>query len=222
MSTQIFNLSGLTNIYAEALNQDDHTLIFDINIGRGRFLFMMFFSDEDIESKDKLFIFLRNTHQIIKLKLYGSHKSGDFKIYIDDLTKEKLITELQLENTGGQFSFDRFLNELNNRIPKTLPLRDKVTLIRNNWNELKNHGFSNIVDEKEKTVLIGEKRVPLPNKPQEKTLRKLYLYTEGDPEDVAELINLLKSVNMTVCWTTPDERRNPADIREMINRIKNN
>lgn len=220
MSSEKFNLTGLKNIYLEALNQDDGTLIFEIAIGRGRFLFMMFFSEHDEDSRDYLFIFMRNSRKLVKIKLYGSHKKGDFYIYADDLLKEKLVNELLLTNTGNPFSFANFLIQLNNKIPAILSLTTKIQKLRDNWNELQAQGLTAMIDENEKTVLIGEKKLPEGQKPQEKTLRKLYIYTKGDPEDISALINLLKKVNMTVRWARPDNLTNPSDIRQIMNRLR--
>ncbi|NFL88078.1 hypothetical protein FDB24_16390 [Clostridium botulinum] len=220
MPSEKFNLTGLKNIYLEALSQDDGTLIFEVIIGRGRFLFMMFFSEDDGDSRDLLFIFMRNTHQLVKYKLYGSHKKGDFYIYVDDLLRVKLTNELLLANTGNLFSFKNFLVQLNNNIPTILLLATKIQKFRENWNELKTHGLTDMLDESEKTVLIGEKRLPKGQKPQEKTLRKLYLYTEGDSADIEKLITSLKKANMTVRWTRPNNQINPADIRQIMNKLK--
>ena len=42
-----FNFNRLQNIYFATLNSDDKATAFDIQIGKGRFLFMMYLSDED-------------------------------------------------------------------------------------------------------------------------------------------------------------------------------
>ena len=55
-----FNFNRLQNIYFATLNSDDKATAFDIQIGKGRFLFMMYLSDEDKEAKDTLFIYMRN------------------------------------------------------------------------------------------------------------------------------------------------------------------
>lgn len=219
MSTERFNLTGLRNIYMDALSQDDGTLIFEVNIGKGRFLFMMFFSDDDGDSKDWLFIFMRNTKQLVKSKLYGNHKKGDFFIYIDYSLRTKLENELLLSPGGTPFLFENFLVQLNNQIPDKINLEEKIQKFRDNWNVLQEHGLTNILDESEKTILIGEKRLPTGQKPREKTLRKLYLHTNGNPTDVATLILLLKKANMTVCWTNPKSSIKPANIREIINSL---
>jgi hypothetical protein len=218
MPTEKINFTGLKNIYLEALSQEDGTLIFEVTIGKGNFLFMMFLSEDD-ESKDLLFIFMRNTHQLVKYKLYGNHKKGDFYIYVDNLLRKKLTTELQLTNIDNSFSFENFLMQLNNRIPNQLTLETKIQILRNNWNSLQKHSLSNILDDSDKTILIGEKRLPKGQKPREKILRKLYLYTNGDPADVAKLIVSLKKANMTVSWTSPNAKINPADIRQIVNNV---
>ena len=49
-----FDFSGLNNMYISALESLDKALAFDLKVGKGRFLFMMFLSEEDKESKDML------------------------------------------------------------------------------------------------------------------------------------------------------------------------
>ena len=53
-------------------------------------------------------------------------------------------------------------------------------------------------------------------KPQEKTLEKLYLFTDSDEKDVDEYIKLLKKLNRTVAWTTEDNNYKAANIRDLI------
>lgn len=216
MGNQKFNFTNMKNIYFEAL-KNDKTIIFEISVGRGRFLFMMFFSEDDRESKDKLFIYLRNTKTIIKSKLYGSHKNGDFLIYINNINKEKLISELQLRSGKGNFNFENFLNELNNKIPNSLSINTKIQQFRENWDAIKE---LSVIDEEDRTILIGERRLPKNKKPKETTLRKLYLYTSGSVEDISELIRLLKKANMTVAWTNEKAKNSASDLREIINKLQ--
>lgn len=211
-----FNFTNMKNIYLEAL-KNDQTLIFEITVGRGRFLFMMFFSEDDKESKDKLFIYLRNTKTIIKSKLYGSHKNGNFLIYINNTNREKLIEELQLKIGKGNFNFDNFLTELNSKIPNSLSLNTKIQKFRENWGPIKE---LSVIDEEDRTILIGERRLPKNKKPKETTLRKLYLYTSGSVEDISELIRLLKKANMTVAWTDDKTKNCVSDLREIINKLQ--
>jgi len=88
-----YNLTGLKNIYNEYLKRNIQTLVFEIKNGKGLFNFLMFFSDEDTESKDKLYLFLRRINTLIDFKLYGSHKNGDFWIFIKDWHKKLMIKE---------------------------------------------------------------------------------------------------------------------------------
>ncbi|MFU1991966.1 hypothetical protein [Priestia megaterium] len=216
MENQKFNFTNMKNIYFEAF-KNDQTIIFEISVGRGRFLFMMFFSEDDRESKDKLFIYLRNTKTIIKSKLYGSHKNGDFLIYINNTNREKLINELQLRRGKGDFNFENFLHELNNRIPNSLSINTKIQKFRENRDAIEK---LSIIDEENRTILIGERRLPKNKKPKETTLRKLYLYTNGSVENISELIRLLKKANMTIAWTNEKTKNSVSDLREIINRLQ--
>lgn len=212
-----FNFDKLTNIYKEALKSFDKTLIFENEVGKGRFLFMMFLSDEDKEAKDNLFIYLRNTKQFVKIKLYGNHLKGNFNVYIKDIIKRKLIDELLLKNQGNQvFNFYSFLDDLNSCIPLSIPIPTKLNSLRENNRIIQP---LNVVDEKDKTILLGEKRLPKGQKPQDKTLRKLYIYTKSNESDITELITLLKKFNMTVRWTIPENNHKAKNIREIINKI---
>jgi len=214
---KIFNFTRLHSVYLEALNSFDKTLVFESQVGRGRFLFMMFLSDEeDMESKDMLFLFLRNTNRILKIKTYGNHKKGKFEVYLKDEEQNYITEELQLNETGKTFDFDRFLDQLNCSIPLTIPVEEKINKIRANRNIIRE---LNVVDEADKTVLIGDKKLPVGSKPRDKTLRKLYLYTDGAEKDIALLIELLKKANRTVAWTTEDRRGDAADIRAIINQL---
>ena len=216
--TILFNFNELKNIYKDALKSDDKTLIFDSKIGKGRFLFMMFFAnDEDKDAKDMLFIHLRNIAYTIKLKMYGSHKQGVFNVYINETIQNKIIEELQLVHIGHQFDFINFLNQLNSSIPNNLPLIDKIEKLRSNKDII---SPLNVIDEAKKTVLIGEHKLPNGQTPQDKTLRKLYMYTDGDVDDISTLIVHLKNSNRTVAWTTPDKKLKAMDIRKIINNLE--
>lgn len=207
-----FNLNRLQNLYISALHSFDKSMAFDINIGRGRFLFMMFLSEEDKESKDMLFVYMRNTRTLRKIKMYGNHVNGDFKVYINEEIKNSFVQELQLNPNGGNFDFIHFLNQLNENIPLEIPQDLKVRNLRNNSALIRQ---LNVIDESEKTVLIGDKRLSV-GTPNDKTLRKLYLYTNASSEDVTCLIKLLKKLNRTVAWTTEDNGYKAADIRKVI------
>lgn len=208
-----FNFTGLKNIYLEALNSRDKTLVFEMKFSNGRFLFMMFLSEEDVETLDKLFIYLRNVNQILHVKLYGNHKKGDFKVYLKPEQINLIIQELNLGNGNTEFDFNRFIIQMNNMIPNSINSDEKLSKIRENKSTINS---LNPVDEPERTVLIGIRRVPEGRSPRDKTLRKLYFYTEGSSSDITKLIDLLKKTNMTVAWTTEDNREEATSIYNII------
>ncbi len=213
MSTIEYNFIRLKNIYEEALRSYDKSVAFDVKIGRGRFLILMFLSEAD--ERDSLFVYMRNTMVMRKLKMYGSHRNGDFKVYISDEVQMRMKAELQLQEGNATFDFERFLNEVNNAIPQEITMSQKVKTLRDNRNIIRTVG----IDEIEKTVLIGTK-VLSKGKPQDRTLRKLYMYTEESETVITEFIKNLKKANMTVAWTTEEQRFKAADINAMINSLK--
>ena len=129
-----------------------------------------------------------------------------------------MIEELCLNNTGTPFNFQNFLEELNSKIPLEILQKDKNDAIRENKRIITQFG---LFDEAEKTVLIGDKQLPMNEKPQEKTLEKLYLFTDSDEKDVDEYIKLLKKLNRTVAWTTEDNNYKAANIRDLIANLSN-
>lgn len=210
--TITFNFTKLKNVYCDALNSDDKTLAFDIKIGKGKFLFIMLLGSSDKNAKDNLYIYMRNTNVLKVVKLYGSHKNGDFKMYINDELKQKFIDELQLIKRTGTFDFSIFLNELNNAIPLKVDIKTKIKTLRKNKNVILK---LNAIDEVEKSVLVGVKNLSV-GTPQEKTLRKLYIHTDVDPEIIPEFIHKLKITNTTLAWTTPDRKEHAFDINKYI------
>lgn len=210
-----FNFDRLKNIYVSTLKSYDKAVAFDVQIGKGKFLFMMYLSDEDAEAKDMLFIYMRNTNVLRKLKMYGNHTKGTFDVYISEEMQEALINELCLSHTGNTFDFNRFLNQLNSNIPLEITQATKINNLRNNRNII---GTLGVIDEAEKTVLIGQRYLSVGH-PLDKTLRKLYLYTNADPKDIDELIKLLKKFNRTVAWTSEANKENAVDIHKLISSL---
>lgn len=212
-----FNFSRLQNIYNQAINDNEKTLAFQLNNGNGRFVFMMFFDDKD-DSKDKLFIFLRNINFLVKLKMYGNHKQGTFDVYITDYIQGKIIEELQLNENYGNFSFEDFLIELNTQIPDTYNRVNRIQTIRQIWNNLDNDFRNELVDEAERIILKGIVHLPVGKSPREKTLRKAYTYIDANPNDISEFIDALKERNITLSWTdNPDLEISFADALIKIN-----
>lgn len=213
-----FNLTGLRSIYTEALRRYDPTLVFELANGRGRFVFMMFFSPEDKESKDRLFLYLRNTNKLLELKAYGSHSSGDFYIYFKESHQKDIIEELQLSGNGGVFSFEEFIKTLNNQIPINLPLQSKLDTIREIWTQVKD-SLAKVIDQAEKTKLTGIINLPEGKNPRDKTLRKLYTCTNGSAQAIDNLIAALRAARVTLRWTDKEDRADKsfAEVMIMIN-----
>lgn len=154
-----------------------------------------------------MFIYLRNTNVFITVKLYGNHKKGDFKIYLSESNQEKIIEELQLEKNKGDFNFIVFLTELSKLIPQQLNLQEKINKLREIWGMVKSE-LKDTIDQADKTILIGIKHLPNNQKPQYKTLRKLYTCTNSDAQTIHRLINILIHRNITLCWTNDPLKKN--------------
>jgi hypothetical protein len=198
-----YSMDGFFGVWSEALKRDEPTVAFELSNGRGRFLFMMFFDPEDERTKDKLLLFLQNTRYMLRLKLYGAHRKGEFRIYLEDWQVARIRSELQLEGSDGiAFDVSRFILALNAKIPASLPLASKIKLLRENRPAYQDD-LADILDFYDRTELIGEMRLPPERKPKEKTLRKLYLYSAQSPEDVATYIQQLKRRNCTLSWRVP-------------------
>lgn len=210
-----FNLTGLTGIYAEAEQSYGKHTAFEVEIGKGHFLCMMFLSEDDGCNKDMLFVYLRHLRAMLQIKTYGNHHHGDFMIYLKECEKQMLIDELQLTRGNGNFSFIHFLNELNQKIPQSIPREVVNRTLQQNRKIIP----SGVVDEKVKNILICIKQLPPDQHPLDKTLRKLYIYTDGDTETITRLIDCLKARNCTVCWTTEENRDRACTISSLINTI---
>ena len=214
-----FNLSGLTYVYQEAIREDRPTLVFEVKNGKGRFLFMMFFDDED-ESKDIIYIFMRNTMRFLERKLYGNHLKGEFYIYLEDYMKKFFKDELLIQSpaTNNPFIFEDFFDRLNESIPNSIPLNRIISVFRDCWNEVKDELPKEIVDDYDKTILIGPKRLPEHKEPREKTLRKLYLHANGNEDEITRFIALLIQRNMTVAWTNDINKANRS-VKSILNKM---
>jgi hypothetical protein len=215
----IFNLTGLKNIYNESLDRKEQTLAFAIKEGNGLFNFVMIFSD-DKESKDNLFLFFRRIDKIFELKLYGSHRNGDFKIYLNDDRKKLLIKliieELDITKHDVTFDFIIFLNKLNSVIPDKLSEAEK-TYSKEVWSDTRN--TSSDTDDANKTILYGIRKLSQKRNPQDKTLNKLY--SLGDKETIRNLISALKAKNITVVWTSDINKKGKC-IVEIITKLNTN
>lgn len=196
------SLDGLFGLWSEARRRNEPTVAFELVNGRGRFLFMMFFDEEDPETKDKLLLFLQNSRSMLNLKLYGAHERGQFLLYLRDSQVDQIRRELELtDSLGPVFDLTRFIGALNQAMPKSLPLASKIQVLQENRSVLEPH-MPDLVDEFLKTELIGPMQLDSSKRPREKTLRKLYLYG-GSPLVVAKKIEELKKQNCTLRWRVP-------------------
>lgn len=113
---------------------------------------MIFFSPEDKGSSgEHLFIYLRHMNSLLALKFYGSRRSGNFTVYLNDKKKEMMIKELQLQPGAGNFSFNNFLSDLDINIPQELPEQIRVETLRDVWPCVSKE-LSDVVDESHKTI----------------------------------------------------------------------
>lgn len=208
-----FNFTGLKDIYQQALESDGKSLAFETTIGKGHFMFMMFLSKEDGGDRDILFLFLRHVNRLLRIKTYGSHRKGDFKVFLSDADLRAMVDELQLCSGEGHFRVECFLDELNNKIPSHLSLEESHQVLRKNVTLLP----PQVVEDVDKTVLLGVAKLPEGRKPQDKTLRKLYLFADGSYAEKSQFIMQLKSNNYTVRWTSEENREKAASINDFLN-----
>jgi len=212
-----FNFSRLAVIYRDAISKKEPTIVFEIEDGVGRFVFMMFFADDD-ESRDQLFILLRRTGVLLSLKMYGNHMNGNFQIYLNEENYRAIREELNIQGGQNPFDIHRFLNNLNGGIPQELPLSRSVEALRANREAIEGRPeLRNIVAEAAKIYPIGPMALPEGRKPDERKLRKLYLHIQASPEVIANFVAILKRTNRTFAWTDDPKKAN-ENILRVINR----
>lgn len=203
-----FKLPGLKGVYTEAKKRHEHTIAFELINGKGRFLFMMFFDAEEASSYDKIYIFMKNTQKMLQVKMWGFPENGSSHIYLHKseikLFREELL--LDSSNSGSPFDVELFFNAINGSIPKSLPLQNKINTLRGSWDDIKNHLPKDVIEDSNKTTLLGPKRLPPNQRPRERTLRKLYLYADSNVSDIVNLIEKLKKMNHTVAWTADPDK----------------
>ncbi|MEE3923516.1 hypothetical protein [Pseudomonas viridiflava] len=217
-----FDFSNINNVYVAARQNDRQTVVFEVLNGRGVFVFMMFFSEED-HSKDQLFLYLARTARMITLKMYGRHEihepeTNKFLVYLKTQDQAYILEELGLEGGGRGFDFDEFLKGLNESIPQTLSFADLQKNCRTHRDAFGQPELRRVVDSANKIYLIGPMQLDAAKRPREKTLRKLYLHISAEPDVLERFIAELKHRNMTVAWT--DTERPHGDIRQMLARLR--
>ncbi|MDA3977578.1 hypothetical protein [Gallibacterium sp. AGMB14963] len=216
-----FNLNGLSTAYNEAIKRKDFTFAFEIKYQKGHFIFFMFFSDKDKKSKDKLFLYLKNTNCMKQLKLYGSHSNGVFGIYFNEDLKQAIKDELGIVGGKSAFNLSDFFDKLNQKIPEHLSVQQKINVLRKYYPNLNlRNNLPNIVNEMEKIYWIGFMQLKSA-KPRESTLRKLYIYTQCDAKQIDELLDILRAHNITLKWTSDQNKAKEADFTTMIEDLNN-
>lgn len=206
-----FNFARLHGIFSQAVRLHRTTVAFEVQSGVGRFVFMMFLAEEDGWTAEKrLFLYLGRTRRLLSpYKLYGNQSQGSFKIYPHSKDEHYIKNELGIEGGLHPFDLERFLGELNAGIPETLPFPDQVATLRRNRQAFIDHPeLRDQVDGADRIYLIGPVHLPANKSPKEKTLRKLSMHVEAEPQAVEELIARLKKANVTLQWTDdPDHAR---------------
>ncbi|MDF4820342.1 hypothetical protein ABK988_22475 [Vibrio parahaemolyticus] len=206
-----FNLTGLKGIYNQALENDEKTIVFEVPLEIGTFVFMMFFDDDD-KSKDMLYIYLKRTGHMLSFKMYASHKEGDFYIYIKPSDVQAIKHELDIQDGTQPFNVLMVLGRLNQLIPTALPFSDKVSNLKKIWPHVST-SLSGVLHEADKIYFSGLMDLSKSKrKPSEKTLRKLYLYVDAQPETIKQFIVSLKSQQKTCCWTSDQNREKPFSL----------
>lgn len=103
------NFCRLKNIYSDAWPRKDPTIAFEIRLGAGCFVFMIFLSKEDNDKNDRLFIYFRNIETLHQIKLYGYHLGDSFDAYMSKKEEDLIRQELQLQRGGKPFNLKIFL-----------------------------------------------------------------------------------------------------------------
>lgn len=214
----MFNFDRAWAIFNQALANDEPTIAFELQYEIGRFVFMMFFSEDDDPNDRHLFLFLGRTNVLLSLKLYGNQSTGSFQVYPKSSDENAIKEELGIRGGIHPFQINDFFQELNNMIPQNLPLRQCIATLQEHQANLREKPeLRKVVDQANKIYLIGPKRLTT-GKPKEITLRKLYLHVNAQPNVIADFISALKRANRTLAWT--DKPRPQPNLLELINQIR--
>ena len=205
MRSPTFNLSGLATIYKECRNSDKgNTIAFEISEGGGKFLFLIFFDEEDQKKDvpDTLYILLIRTKNILELKMYGKHWAGDFKLYLNSMQEQLIKDELGIAGGLNPFSLASFFTHMNAQIPQHFSPVDRAAILRKNrFNIATQPLLEQYFDDPLKIHLVGPVQLPNNKKPRERTLRKLDLYYQSSPDTIAKIRAGLIKNNCTLQWS---------------------
>ncbi|HHM1851368.1 TPA: hypothetical protein ACYSHZ_005115 [Klebsiella pneumoniae] len=104
---------------------------------------------------------------------------------------------------------------MNDNIPQFLPPTVKGETLRNTWDYIKDD-IKNIIDDADKTILIGLKRLPEESKPRDKTLRKLYLYINGHDNDISDFIEAIKKETLHLRGQTIQQEQQKVSLNFLL------
>lgn len=215
------NFYRLGPIYTSALNNARGTVAFEIRVQRGVFVFMMFLeqnidNESSDSSRDILFLFLKNSTQLLKIKLYGSHKSGDFFIYLNEHLEDAIRKELGIKGEADvPFDFAEFMRSINDNIPDNVSFNDFRKTLRDNIRAV--DADHTLIDEEEKIYLSALIHLPDNKHPREQTLRKLYLYVDAERDVVDLFIKKLREKNCTLGWSA--EKQKDVSVLTLMNAL---
>lgn len=213
-----FNLTGLYNAYHEAIRRGDFTFAFEVRMPPGRFIFFMFFAENDKKSKDLLYLYLQNTNLLEQIKLYGSHRNGCFEIYFNRRLEEAIKAELGIVGGGNKpFNLYNFFKELNRNIPQHLPAQTQIATLRQYYPQIRAK-IPRVVNDEDKIYWMGFMR-PKNGAPREQTLRKLYIHTECNHQQIDRLLEAIAPHGLTLKWTDNPERARNTDFVSMLNEL---
>lgn len=204
--TTEFNFKGLHPAFLEAVNRHEQSIAFALTEGKGKFVFLLFMTTDSVGrivwGALELFILLAGTQKMLRFKLLGNHKNaGDFKVRLTEGDEQAIRAELGLgQSMGGPaFVLLDFLHKLDGMIPTSIPLEEKVTVIKDGGTAIEAH-CQTYLEDASKVYLLGVKRLPDGWRPREETLRKLYML-DAEPAAIAALIRNLKRIRWTTSWT---------------------
>lgn len=206
-----FNFKGLHPTFLEAVDRHEPSIAFALTDGIGKFVFLLFMTTDArgnlVWGELDLFILLARTQKMLKFKLLGNHKhAGDFKVRFYDMHEKAIRAELGIEGAteGPAFVLATLLSKLNDQIPASIPLESKIAVIQAERGPIKAH-CADYLDKADRVYLLRVGPLPKGYRPQEETLRKLYML-DAAAGDVAALIKHLKAIQWTAFWTASESK----------------
>ena len=217
------NLTGLAPLIGNAFAREEATIAFSLKEGLGQFAFLIFVptgpDGKILHEKLELCLLLCRTKTVIgPMKLYGSHRNGDYKVFVGKAEEESFKRELGIENLEPPrpFSIKAFLETLHTKFPTECPLSMTISTIQTNLDLVKQIQ-KEFIDDTEKVYFLGFRPLAPNKKPREETLRKLYVLP-CDPKKLAAVVSTLKQSNTTVAWTNSKPQSRNA-IKERFNKL---